>query len=72
MYSVLAVHHAPGLKKLLRIALIHKGVLGKVIVARSTADIKWSLVFHAVLETEIQPFQEISCSQHSFKPHKNI
>lgn len=54
MYSLLAVHHASGLKKLLRIALIHKGVLGKVIVTRSTADIKWSLVFRAILEMGIQ------------------
>lgn len=56
-YSVLADHHASGLRKLLGIALIHKGVLGKVIVTRGTAEIKWSLVFHEILEMGIQSTQ---------------
>lgn len=57
MHSALAVHHASGLKKMLRIALIHEGVLGKVIVTRSTGEIKWPLVFHEILETGIQSTQ---------------
>lgn len=54
MYSVLAVHHTSGLKKLLGIALIHKDVLGKVTVTSSAAEINWSLVFHEILKMEIQ------------------